>query len=100
ARLEVAKHNPGKSVKVHSRLLCSLYLALCLAQTVFAAGKFERLTIPVRAGGLMGCIVGPDGKGGEALYFNFNQLSGLLFLVQVDPVTGEAHQYNAPKGPG
>jgi outer membrane protein assembly factor BamB len=48
----------------------------------------------------MGCIVGPDGKGGEALYFNFNQLSGLLFLVQVNPDTGEARQFNATQGPG
>jgi len=48
----------------------------------------------------MGCIIGPDGKGGEALYFNFNQLSGLLFLVQVNPDTGEARQFNATQGPG
>ena len=48
----------------------------------------------------MGCIVGSNGHGGEALYFNFNQLSGRLFLVQVDPDTGEAHQFNSPQGPG
>jgi len=48
----------------------------------------------------MGCITGPNGRGGEALYFNFNQLSSHLFLVQVDPETGEARQINAPKGPG
>ena len=64
------------------------------------AGKFELLGIPVRKGGLMGCIVGPNGRGGEALYFNFNQISGRLFLVQVDPDTGEARQFNAPQGPG
>src|SRR5439155_1669397 len=50
-----------------------------------AQGRFESLGTPVRKGGLMGCVVGPNGHGGEALYFNFNQLSGLLFLVQVDP---------------
>lgn len=60
----------------------------------------ESLGIPVRAGGLMGCIVGPNGRGGDALYFNFNQLSGKLFLVQVDPDSGEARQFNAPDGPG
>lgn len=48
----------------------------------------------------MGCIAGPNGRGGEALYFNFNQISGKLFLVQVDPDTGEARQFNAPEGPG
>jgi streptogramin lyase len=63
-------------------------------------GRFESLGIPVRKGGLMGCIVGPDGRGGEALYFNFNQISGLLFLVRVNPDTGEARQFNAPQGPG
>jgi outer membrane protein assembly factor BamB len=54
----------------------------------------------VRKGGLLGCIVGADGRDGEALYFNFNQLSGRLFLVQVNPETGEARQFNAPQGPG
>ncbi len=62
--------------------------------------RFESLGIPVRVGGLMGCLVGPDGRGGEALYFNFNQTGGKLFLVQVNPDTGEARQFNAPAGPG
>ena len=48
----------------------------------------------------MGCVVGPNGRGGEALYFNFNQAGAPLFLVQVDPDTGEARQFNAPQGPG
>lgn len=64
------------------------------------AGGFESLGVPVRVGGLMGCIVGPDGRGGEALYFNFNQTAGRLFLVQVNPDTGEARQYDTPQGPG
>ncbi len=72
------------------------FAAVLLADT----GRFESLGIPVRKGGLMGCIVGPNGRGGEALYFNFNQISGQLFLVQVDVETGEARQFNAPKGPG
>ncbi len=76
---------------------------LCLAQAISGAApevRFECLGVPVRVGGLMGCIVGPNGHGGEALYFNFNQTGGKLFLVQVDPDTGEAHQFNAPEGPG
>lgn len=64
------------------------------------SGKFENLGIPVRLGGLKGCVVGPNGKGGESLYFNLNQLRGKLFMVQVDPDTGEARQFNAPEGPG
>lgn len=48
----------------------------------------------------MGCLVGPDGRGSESLYFNFNQARAPLFLVQVDPNTGRARQFNAPQGPG
>jgi outer membrane protein assembly factor BamB len=83
-------------------LFLSFWLA-CVAGTTAAqpeGGRFESLGIPVRVGGLMGCIVGPNGRGGEALYFNFNQAAAPLFLVQVDPDTGEAHQFNAPQGPG
>src|SRR5262245_35941584 len=79
-----------------------LILAGALASTLLAlsASPFDSLGNPVRKGGLMGCLVGPDGRGGEALYFNFNQLSGSLFLVQVEPGTGRARQFDAPQGPG
>src|SRR5678815_570334 len=80
--------------------LSFLLMALSVLGAAPEAGRFESMGIPVRKGGLMGCVVGPDGKGGEALYFNFNQLSGMLFLVQVDPDTGAARQFNAPQGPG
>src|SRR2546426_9750917 len=81
-------------------LLQLVFLPLFLSAAQPESGRFESLGIPVRKGGLMGCIVGPNGRGGDALFFNFNQLSGLLFLVQVDPDTGEARQFNAPQGPG
>ena len=82
-----------------------LFFAACgfLASSLVAetnTGHFESLGIPVRVGGLMGCIVGPNGRGGEALYFNFNQTAGKLFLVQVDPDTGAARQFDTPEGPG
>jgi len=80
-----------------------LCVAVALAPPLLAAddaGRFESLGVPVRVGGLMGCIIGPDGRGSEALYFNFNQTGGKLFLVQVNPDTGEARQFNAPEGPG
>jgi outer membrane protein assembly factor BamB len=79
------------------RLLGCLALAFSAAAD---AGRFESLGVPVRVGGLKGCVVGPNGHGGEALYFNFNQTGGKLFLVQVDPETGQARQFNAPEGPG
>lgn len=77
-----------------------LYIVSCLATAQTDGGKFESLGIPIRVGGLMGCIIGSDGHGGEALYFNLNQAAAPLFLVQVNPDTGEARQFNAPQGPG
>ncbi|MBI4662129.1 MAG: hypothetical protein HY735_25185 [Verrucomicrobia bacterium] len=73
---------------------------ICLSALNSVPAPFESLGIPVRKGGLMGCVVGPNGRGGEALYFNFNQAKAPLFLVQVDPDTGQARQYQAPQGPG
>jgi streptogramin lyase len=89
-------------VRMLNRLLL---LAICMVFSPFGSAApadkdFESLGVPVRVGGLMGCIVGPNGRDGEALYFNFNQTGGKLFLVQVDPDSGEAHQFNTPEGPG
>jgi streptogramin lyase len=84
----------------------SLFLALLCACAVAsqAAGtntnRFESLGIPVHMGGLMGCIAGPNGRGGEALYYNLDQTGGRMLLIQVDPDTGAARQFTAPKGPG
>jgi hypothetical protein len=65
------------------------------------AGTFEDLGVPVVKAGLMGAIVGPDERGEMTrLYFNFNQNGAPLFLVQVNPETGEARQFNSPAGPG
>lgn len=78
-----------------------LLAVLALLHPASAADSaFEPLGIPVRVGGLKGCLVGSDGQGGEALYFNFNQTSGKLFLVQVNPDTGEARQFEPTEGPG
>jgi hypothetical protein len=108
-RLKSASCLPERCAGVRLRCpvelnLCALGLAVLLVRTLSAetapAGRFESLGIPVRVGGLMGCVVGPNGRGGEALYFNFNQISGKLFLVQVNPDTAEARQFNAPQGPG
>lgn len=84
------------------RLLLFLWLGflVSLPAAETGGGRFESLGVPVTKGGLMGCLVGPDGKGGEALYFNFNQTGGKLFLVRVNPDTGEAQQFYAPAGPG
>jgi streptogramin lyase len=92
-------------MKMTTHLLRALsWVTLTISAAGAAAGagpgQFESLGVPVRVGGLMGCVVGPNGRGGEALYFNFNQTGGKLFLVQVDPETGAARQFDAPEGPG
>ncbi len=78
-------------------------IAMSIEASVTAAfaGTFEDLGIPVTKAGLMGSIVGPDENGEMTrLYFNFNQDAAPLFLVQVDPATGRARQFNSPQGPG
>jgi outer membrane protein assembly factor BamB len=86
---------------MNARFLVFLAFLLSAATPCAAqSSRFESLGTPVRVGGLMGCIVGPDGQGGEALYFNLNQAAAPLFIVQVNPDTGQARQFNAPQGPG
>lgn len=63
--------------------------------------RFENLGVPVTKAILMATAVGPDATGKkESLYFDFAQTGSTLFLVAVDPDTGEAKQYKAPVGPG
>jgi len=62
---------------------------------------FESLGKPVYKAGLMGTLVGPGLKPGtEWVYFNFRQDGGKLFLVAVDPETGESRQFQSPVGTG
>ena len=61
-------HGPGRR---HGLCLLALLLVAPRPAAGALAGRFESLGIPVRVGGLMGCVVGPNGGGGEALYFNF-----------------------------
>jgi outer membrane protein assembly factor BamB len=64
-------------------------------------GEFEDLGIPIRKAGYKGCLVAPEGSGKrDLLYFNFNQSGDRLFILAVDPDTGEAEQHMAPEGPG
>jgi hypothetical protein len=78
-------------------LLLLLVTTGCFISPVFA--EFQDLGIPVKKAGLMGSIVGPDETGEmNKLYFNFNQAGAPLFLVQVDPESGEQKQFGAPHG--
>jgi streptogramin lyase len=64
-----------------------------------SAGHFEDLGVPVTVGMNMGWLVGPNAAGDKDLvYVDVHQSAGPLFMVAVDPDTGECAQYNAPDG--
>lgn len=64
------------------------------------AGEFVDLGKPVVRAMVLGQMVGPDENGEMTkLYFDFNQTAP-LFIVQVDPVSGESKQYDAEEGGG
>ena len=76
-------------------------LGLCLADPSTNKGQFQDLGVPIIKAMLMGVAIGPDATGQkELLYFNFAQTGATLFLVTVNPDSGETHQYKAPVGPG
>jgi streptogramin lyase len=91
---------PGSAI---SFFLSTAFLLMTSAIDVpaWAEDPFESLGVPVRKAGLMGVIVGPGPtQGTERIYFNFRQDGGKLFLVSVDPVTGESEQFKSPAGTG
>lgn len=62
-------------------------------------GHLENLGVPLKKGGFRNACVCPDATGEKDLiYFNFSQEAGPLFMVSVDPQTGETHQYSAEAG--
>lgn len=77
-------------------LWCSLWVC-----ATHAASPFESLGVPVRKAGLMGTIIGPGPtEGSERIYINFRQDGGKLFLVAIDPATGDSKQFQSPAGTG
>lgn len=82
-------------------VVCLIVGYQALGSQLINEGRFECLGVPVTKALLMKTAVGPDATGQkECLYFNFAQTGARLFLVAVDPDTGEARQYKAPVGPG
>jgi len=80
-------------------VICGLFWGVAMAQKERPA--FESLCVPVVKAGLMGTLVGPGPEeGSERIYFNFRQDGGKLFLVAVDPATGESEQFQSPVGTG
>ncbi len=80
---------------------CTFISLAAVLTTTAGAGEFEDLGVPVRKAGLMGFVVGPDQSGqGDMVYLNFMQNAGRLFLLAVDPRSGEATQYFSPQDSG
>lgn len=81
------------------RLTVALLLTCISAAGLTWAGQIEDLGVPLAKGGFRNACVGPDATGTKDLmYFNFSQEAAPLFLVSVDPQTGETHQYGAAEG--
>jgi hypothetical protein len=77
------------------------FCTLSVPAEMTVAPPFEALGVPVMKAGLMGVLVGPGPvEGSERIYFNFRQDGGKLFLVAVDPDTGESQQFRSPAGTG
>lgn len=55
-------------------------------------GVFEDLGIPVRKPQYNGYVITLDRDGNEVIYFCFSQWGASLFLIQVNPKTGEMRQ--------
>jgi len=82
------------------KLVCSLVVAWsCLGLTT-NAGQFEVLGIPVKSALIMSAVVGIDEKTNQVIYFNCAQPGNRLFLLQVNPDTGQTRQFAAPVGEG
>jgi len=81
---------------IHATLLSIMLLDAHLA----GAGQFIDLGIPVRQAGLRARMAGPDAQGNRTMiYLSFNQPAG-LFLVQIDPDTGQVSQFNSQVATG
>lgn len=62
-------------------------------------GKFVDLGVPVRRAAVYKRTLGPDEKGEMTrIYAVFTQNAAPVFLVQIDPYTGTARQFDAPIG--
>lgn len=62
-------------------------------------GKFVDLGVPVTRAAIFKQTLGPDGNGEMTrIYAVFTQNAAPVFLVQINPDTGEAKQFNAPIG--
>lgn len=74
--------------------------AFCPGSFRVSAGEFEMLGIPVKTTRIQGVAIGKDAKNNDLIYFNCAQPGNTLFLLQVNPNSGETRQFDAPIGEG
>lgn len=64
-----------------------------------ARGRFVDLGVPVTRAAVYKRTLGPDAQGDTTMiYAVFTQNAAPIFLVQIDPVSGTARQFNAARG--
>ncbi len=89
-------------LRAFGRLSVATAFMLLLANySVAQSAPFETIGVPVMKAGLMGTLVGPGPtEDSERIYVNFRQDGGKLFLVAIDPETGDTEQFASPVGTG
>jgi len=80
---------------VRSLLFISVFVTLALIHRLSFA--FRDLGVPIRDAILWGAYVGPGKTGAlDTIYLSFGQYSAPLFLLAVNPETGDTRQFNGP----
>jgi hypothetical protein len=84
-----------KSCLVRIVVFISAFVSLNLIHGVSLA--FRNLGVPVREAILWGAYAGPGMSGAwDTIYLSFGQYGAPLFLLSVNPDTGESRQFNGP----
>ena len=82
---------------VSRQFLGFAFLSITLALHPEISLAFRDLGVPVREAMSWGAYVGPGKTGsGDTIYISFAQYQAPLFLLAVNPITGELRQFNGP----
>ncbi len=94
-RLPKPKYRNGRLRKFQFPVLFLLFLIMCPLSEISFAQK--DLGVPVRESICWGTFVGPGKTGAkDTIYLSFGQYEAPLFLLAVNPDTGQTRQFNGP----
>lgn len=80
-----------------SRIILSAFVFINLSTLPALSSVFRDLGTPVQEAVCWGAHVGPGRTGNrDTIYLSFGQYNAPLFLLSVNPDTGETHQFNSP----